>query len=152
MNETLSRALLYGGAFCLLGGLAAVSHFHKADADVSTLLSSADVQLRLAFTNRAGQGDVVTTVAAGASTVAITASVVGVIVNLTLWFALHVVFRRVSDVAFGPLTLTLPEPASFDWKVAVVAVLAALLIFRLRFGIIPTLAASAAAGLALSLV
>lgn len=83
---------------------------------------------------------------------AITASVVGVIANLTLWFALHVVFRRVSDVAFGPLTLTLPEPASFDWKVAVVAVLAALLIFRLRFGIIPTLAASAAAGLALSLV
>jgi chromate transporter len=83
---------------------------------------------------------------------AITASVVGVIANLTLWFALHVVFRRVSDVAFGPLTLTLPVPASFDWKVAVVAVLAALLIFRLRFGIIPTLAASAAAGLALSVL
>ncbi len=81
---------------------------------------------------------------------AITASVVGIIANLTLWFALHVLFRRVSDVALGPLTLTLPEPASFDWKVALVAVLAALLIFRLRFGIILTLAISAATGLVLS--
>jgi len=83
---------------------------------------------------------------------AITASVVGVIANLTLWFALHVLFRQVSDVGFGPLTLTLPDLASFDWKVAVVALLAALLIFRLRFGIIRTLAISAAAGLALSFV
>lgn len=49
MNETTNRALLYGGAILLLGGLGAVMHFSHTDADVMTLLSSADVQLRLAY-------------------------------------------------------------------------------------------------------
>jgi len=48
MNHTLSRALLYGGAAALLGTLGLFWKVGSTDADVVTLLSSADVQLRLA--------------------------------------------------------------------------------------------------------
>lgn len=49
MNENTRRALLYGGAVVLLGGLGAVVMTYEAEADAMTLLSSADVQLRLAY-------------------------------------------------------------------------------------------------------
>jgi chromate transporter len=83
---------------------------------------------------------------------AITAAVVGVIANLTLWFAVHVLFRETRDVAFGPAALSLPVPQSFDWRVAAIAALAALLIFRMRKGIMTVLAICAAAGFAAALV
>src|SRR5690606_19608512 len=47
---------------------------------------------------------------------AVTAAVVGVIANLALWFALHVMFARVSVVESGVLRLQVPEFASFDWR------------------------------------
>ncbi|OYU33641.1 chromate efflux transporter [Novosphingobium sp. PASSN1] len=74
---------------------------------------------------------------------AITAAVVGVIANLALWFALHVLFRTVS--AHG-----LPVLSSLDWRAAVIAGGAALMLFGLKRGIMQTLALSAAAGLAFS--
>ena len=80
-----------------------------------------------------------------------TAAVVGVIANLALWFALHVLFARVSVVAAGPVRLQWPDPASFDWRAAAIAAVALVLIFGARWGIIATLAAAAAAGLALSM-
>ncbi|MDM7931913.1 chromate efflux transporter [Tabrizicola sp.] len=43
---------------------------------------------------------------------AITAAVVGVIANLSLWFALNVLFASVPDLTLGPLHLLLPDPAS----------------------------------------
>jgi chromate transporter len=43
---------------------------------------------------------------------AITAAVVGVIANLSLWFALHVLFASVPEIALGPLHLSLPDPAT----------------------------------------
>ncbi len=49
MNELQKRALLYGGAMIVLGGLGVAFATGRADADVMTLLSSADVQLRLAY-------------------------------------------------------------------------------------------------------
>lgn len=49
MNELQKRALLYGSAVVILGGIGAASVFGRADADVTTLLSSADVQLRMAY-------------------------------------------------------------------------------------------------------
>jgi chromate transporter len=76
---------------------------------------------------------------------AITAAVVGVIANLALWFALHVVFRSV-----GPLGL--PVWASLDWRAVVIAPGAALLLFRFRRSVLEVLALSALAGLALSAV
>lgn len=83
---------------------------------------------------------------------AITAAVVGVIANLTLWFAVHVLFRETRDVAFGPAALSLPVLQSFDWRLAAIAALAAILIFRMRKGILTVLAICAAAGLAAALV
>lgn len=48
MNEPLSRALLYGGAVLAMGGIAVMWANTETEADVMTLLSSADVQLRMA--------------------------------------------------------------------------------------------------------
>jgi chromate transporter len=43
---------------------------------------------------------------------AITAAVVGVIANLSLWFALHVLFASVPETGIGPLQLSLPDPGT----------------------------------------
>jgi len=82
----------------------------------------------------------------------VTASVVGVILNLSLWFALHVIFARVSAEDYGPLRLWVPDPASFNWQAAALAVLAAGLLLGLRLGIFTTLAITAGAALALSVL
>ena len=81
---------------------------------------------------------------------AITAAVVGVILNLSVWFALHVLFRTVEDVRWGPMHLAVPDVASIDWTAAGIAVVAAVLLFRLHLGIMTTLAICAALGLASS--
>lgn len=69
----------------------------------------------------------------------ITAAVVGVILNLTVWFALHVLFAKVGTIAFGPLRLTVPELSSLDVVAAGLAVLAALLLLIAHRGIVTTL-------------
>lgn len=83
---------------------------------------------------------------------AITAAVVGVIANLTLWFALHVLFARINESAAGPFKLMVPDWASFDWKAALLTTLALLLLFVGKWSIFRMLAVMAAAGLALSFV
>ena len=83
---------------------------------------------------------------------AITASIVGIVGNLTVWFALHVLFVRIDERAVGPLTVSLPDPASLEWKAAALTVLAIGLLLLARWNILRMLAAMAAAGLALSLV
>ncbi len=79
----------------------------------------------------------------------LTAAVVGVIANLALWFALHVLFTRVGVLDYGPLHLVLPDWQSFSWQAAVLAALAAILIFRFKWNIMPVLAVSGIGGLAL---
>jgi chromate transporter len=79
---------------------------------------------------------------------AVTAAVVGVILNLSLWFALHVVFATVEPVWHGPLRLWQPDVATLDVKAVVLSALAALLLLRLKLGIAATLAISAGAALA----
>jgi chromate transporter len=76
---------------------------------------------------------------------AITASVVGVIANLALWFALHVLFARPESQVFG-----LPDVTSLNWRAALIAVGAALLLFRFKRGVIEVLGAASLAGLLLS--
>jgi chromate transporter len=83
---------------------------------------------------------------------AVTAAVVGVIANLTAWFALHVLFAQVGEVQFGPVRLDWPLWASFDWRAGVLAALAVLLAFRLRWSVLRILAACAAGGIVLSLL
>lgn len=81
---------------------------------------------------------------------ALTAAVVGVIANLTLWFALHVLFTRLETIRTAGMTLLLPDPASLDWRIALIAMGAAVMIFRFKQGVMTTLAVAAVAGLALS--
>jgi chromate transporter len=78
---------------------------------------------------------------------AITAAVAGVIMNLAVWFALHVLFARV-DAVGGPLKtrLLLPDFASLDIAALVIAVASFVMLFRFRAGMLTTLGASAAAG------
>ena len=83
---------------------------------------------------------------------AVTAAVVGVIANLTAWFALHVLFAAVSDARFGPLRLYTPDPASFDWRAAVLAVLAGIMAFGLKWPVLRILGVCAAGGMALALL
>ena len=80
---------------------------------------------------------------------AVTGAVVGVIANLALWFALHVMFARVAMEEAGPLRLQVPDLVSFDWRVSAMAAVAALALLRLRIGIPATLAVSAAFGMLL---
>jgi len=77
---------------------------------------------------------------------AITAAVVGVIMNLALWFALHVVFREVHAMSLG---MTMPVLSSIDWRAALLSCAAMIAILKLRIGVLPTLAGSALAGVLL---
>ena len=80
---------------------------------------------------------------------AITAAVVGVILNLAVWFAVHVLFaNKVAETVAGPIKLLVPQWAAFDWRVLVMAVVSALLLLVWHKGIASTLAVAAAMGLA----
>lgn len=79
---------------------------------------------------------------------AITAAVVGVILNLAVWFALHVLFVRVSEPSFGPLRLVVPDPLSLDLPSLALAAMSMLAMLRMRVGMIATLGAAATTGLA----
>ena len=78
---------------------------------------------------------------------AITAAVVGVILNLSLWFSAHVVFQQIETVATGPFQFIRPDVASIDLLAAAIAVIAAVLILVLKLGIGRTLLAGAALGM-----
>lgn len=80
---------------------------------------------------------------------ALTAAVVGVIANLSVWFALHALFARVTIANVGPMQLNLPDWATFDWRAGVLSVLAAVILFALKWSIFRMLAVLAVAGLAL---
>jgi len=88
---------------------------------------------------------------AGALT-AITAAVVGVILNLSVWFALHTVFRQTSPVRSFGLSFDMPVLSSVDIPALVLAVAAATAIFRFNLGMLTVLAGSCAAGVLLRLV
>jgi chromate transporter len=79
----------------------------------------------------------------------LTAAVVGVIANLSVWFALHVLFAKVGERQYGPLRLYWPDAASFSWQAAVLTTLSAGLIFRFKWNVIKTLAAAGIGGLLL---
>jgi len=79
---------------------------------------------------------------------AITAAVVGVVLNLAVWFALHVVFRDHAGWSFGWMQLDLPVWSSLDLPALVLAAAAMLAMFRFKLGMIPVLAGAATLGLA----
>jgi chromate transporter len=83
---------------------------------------------------------------------AITAAVVGVILNLSIWFALHVFFNDVSVQVHGPLVLWQPEIASVDWSVIALTLLSALFLFRFHWSVSRVLLLSSVSGIGLTMV
>src|SRR4051794_21697662 len=89
--------------------------------------------------------------ALGAALSAVTAAVVGVILNLAVWFGIHVIFHEtVAWRAYG-FNVSLPVPPSIDVPAAVVAAAAAVAIFRFKVGIMQTLLACSLGGVVLQL-
>ncbi|MGA7117981.1 MAG: chromate efflux transporter, partial [Hyphomicrobium sp.] len=79
---------------------------------------------------------------------AITSAVVGVILNLTVWFALHVLFARLEWVSVGPFHFEWPDVSTLRIDAAGLAVLGAVLLFGLHRGIATTLAVTGGTSLA----
>ena len=81
----------------------------------------------------------------------ITAAVVGVVMNLAVWFAVHTLFGKVDTVKVGPgqlLKLTAPVWSTIDWGAVLIATLAMLLTVHWKRGMVTTLAACVVVGLA----
>ena len=81
---------------------------------------------------------------------AIIAAVVGVVLNLSVWFALHVVFVSVSAERRGCLTLWVPDLTSLDWRVPVLALGSGLLLLRFHINLFWTLLIAAPGGVFLT--
>lgn len=77
---------------------------------------------------------------------AISAAVTGVILNLAVWFGLHVLFSEVSRFSAGPVSMPLPVWQTFQLPAFCLALLAAVLLFFFKRGIVTTLAICAVAG------
>ena len=74
---------------------------------------------------------------------------VGVILNLAVWFSLHVFFAKVILIEWGPLTLWRPEVSTLDLRVVILAGLSAFLLLRRHWGIPSVLGVSAALALSM---
>jgi chromate transporter len=82
----------------------------------------------------------------------ITAAVVGVILNLSIWFALHTVFRQTVPVRSFALSFDMPVWSSIDVAALALAIAAAAAIFRFNVGMLTVLAGCCVAGVALRLI
>ncbi|MEO0910570.1 MAG: chromate transporter [Pseudomonadota bacterium] len=80
----------------------------------------------------------------------ITAAVVGVILNLSVWFALNVLFSEISASQVGPFKFLVPELASLDWRVPVLTLLAGVLLFRQHWNVLYVLCLCAFCGFLIS--
>lgn len=89
--------------------------------------------------------------ALSAALAAITAAVVGVILNLAIWFGVHVVFDQVFVLRGYGLAVELPLPHTINPAAGALVALAMLAVFRLKAGVIPVLCACALAGIVLHL-
>nr|WP_091132105.1 chromate efflux transporter [Microvirga guangxiensis] len=80
---------------------------------------------------------------------AITAAVVGVILNLAIWFGIHTIFRETQDLTWGPVNVSAPVWGTVNVWALLVSAAAVIAMFRFKVGMLPTLAATSAAGIAL---
>jgi chromate transporter len=85
-----------------------------------------------------------------AALTAITAAVVGVILNLAVWFGLHVVFDEVRTVTAYGLDLDVPVWSTVNLAAAALVLAALVAAFRFRLGPVTVLAGCALAGVALA--
>jgi chromate transporter len=85
--------------------------------------------------------------ALSAALAAITAAVVGVILNLAVWFALHVLFRTLREVSGFGMTVDVPVLSSINLPSLVLTLGALLAVFRFKIGMIPVLVGCSILGL-----
>jgi len=83
---------------------------------------------------------------------AITAAVVGVILNLSVWFALHVLFGKVTEMHAGPLRWYAFDPLALELRATALAVIAAILAFGLHRSLIEVVVFMAALGAVMQIV
>ena len=81
----------------------------------------------------------------------ITAAVVGVILNLSIWFALHVIFAKVTATKYGSALIWQPDLITYDWKVIALSILCGVLLFKFHMGVTWILAISSLIGVFLAL-
>lgn len=77
---------------------------------------------------------------------AITAAVVGVVLNLAVWFALHVIFLRVDERHYGPLRFYVPQWSTFELAAFLLASAAGYLLLRRKWSVFSVLGFAALAG------
>ncbi len=82
---------------------------------------------------------------------AISAAVTGVILNLAIWFGLHVLFSQVDTVSIGPVEMAFPAISTINWAASALAFLSALLIFRFKLGTLAVLLVCGILGLLIAL-
>jgi chromate transporter len=84
--------------------------------------------------------------ALGATLSAVTAAVVGVILNLAVWFGVHVIFLETVPWQGYGLSLSLPVLPTLDVLATILAIAAAVALFRFKIGAIQRLLACSLAG------
>jgi chromate transporter len=80
----------------------------------------------------------------------VTAAVVGVIANLAFFFAVHTLFSETRTIDRGPIELLVPVWSSYVWESFLVAAVAMVLAFQLRWSVLRVLGVCALLGLALT--
>jgi len=82
----------------------------------------------------------------------ITAAVVGVVLNLGIWFSLHTLFKQMGELNFGALHVPLPEWGSVDWGAVFITVAAMFLYFGIKWDMLKTIGACVVIGLIIKLL
>ncbi|MDJ0612051.1 MAG: chromate efflux transporter [Rhizobiaceae bacterium] len=83
---------------------------------------------------------------------AITAVVVGVILNLSLWFAIHVFFAETTRLESDVFSIVAPVPSTLDWKVVALSIAVGVMLIRWKWNLLMVLVVSAVGGLFLSMI
>lgn len=78
---------------------------------------------------------------------AITAAIVGVILNLGIWFSMHTLFRQVGALDYGQLHVPLPVAGSIDWMAVFITGAALFVYFKLKWDMLRTIGICVVSGL-----
>lgn len=84
--------------------------------------------------------------ALNAALAGVTAAVVGVILNLALWFALHAVFRELTVVTWGVVRIDVPVWSTIDWAALMLSLAASVAMLRFKVDMLPVLGACIVVG------
>jgi chromate transporter len=81
---------------------------------------------------------------------AVTAAVVGVVLNLAIWFAIHTLFAVAGETRYAPLHLRWFQPdwATLSWPSLAIAAVSAIILFRTKWGMFAALGAGVVLGVA----